>query len=363
MKSVERHNGLATFNWTTEYPTSTYLVTAAAAKYVELNDTYHAMNGDTMRLSYYVFPEDAEKAKIDYKNAPKFLEFMSRKFCEYPFLKEKFGYAEAEGDLTMENQTLCTIQNTMLRGDGKSDITIFHETAHHWFGDMITTADWHNTWLNEGFATYAEALYLESTDGIKGYRKHIDELMSLPVGSYAKAVVGRSDTAFWDSFGSSVYFKGALTLHMLRKMLGDSIFFTAMKRYVNNPKLKYANATTEDFIHECESASGQDLGWFFQQWVYASSDSIDRPILHYSWNAKPDGSRFNVGVTIKQENAPIMVYRLPLPVVIHSETSSRSFPVVDSLAEQTFNIIVDSKPDSILIDPEKTIFGIVKRDQ
>jgi len=362
LESVDRRDGHATYNWRTKYPISTYLVSIAAAHYVELHDVYHALNGKTMQMVYFVYPEDSAKALSTFKDAPEYLSFMSHTFCEYPFLDEKFGYAEVEGDLTMENQTICSIQNSLVSSGSDRELTIFHETAHHWFGDLITTVNWHHTWLNEGFATYMEALYAEHVGGIEAYRKRMNRLMNVPVGFYRRSVVGKSDTAFWDSFGASVYFKGAIVLHMLRSELGDSDFFSSLRRYANDPRFRYGNASTEDFEKTCESVSGKNLNTFFRQWVYTSGDSLDRPVLHYRWEADPSGRNAAVTLTIKQDNASGPIYRLRLPVTVHTSAGSTSFSVVDSLADQSFRLTANAVPDSISIDPDNTVFKIVTYD-
>ncbi|HUL45178.1 MAG TPA: M1 family metallopeptidase [Bacteroidota bacterium] len=362
LQSVDRHNGLATYNWNTKYPISTYLVSVAAAHYVELHDTYHALNGKPMQMVYYVYPEDSAKALSTFKDAPDYLSFMSHTFCEYPFVDEKFGYAEVEGDLTMENQTICSIQNTIISSGNDRDLTVFHETAHHWFGDLITTVNWHHTWLNEGFATYMEALYAEHTGGKEAYQKRINRMMNVPLGFYRRSVVGQSDTAFWDSFGASVYFKGAIVLHMLRQVLGDSDFFASLRSYVNDPRFRYGNAGTGDFEKVCESVSRKNLHGFFQQWVYTSVDSLDRPVLRYRWKTAPSTNGVGLTLTIKQENTPHPVYTLKLPIEVHEKSGTSGFSVVDSLPEQSFQLIVDSAPDSIAIDPENTVFKLAVKD-
>ncbi len=361
LAGVDRRDGFATYRWETRHPIATYLVSIAAANYTMFGDAYRTKDGREVKIEYYVFPEDVDKAREDFKNTAGFLKFLGEGFCEYPFPDEKFGYAEVEGNLTMENQTICSIQNTLLTGDRKNETTIFHETAHQWWGDLITPADWHHTWLSEGFATFAEALYLERTKGKEAYGRRIARMMSAAPGSYAKSVVGRSDTAFWDSFGPSVYFKGAIALHMLRGLLGDSVFFGAMRSYINNPRLRYGTARTEDFVRACQDAAGgRNLSWFFDQWVYASGDSADRPTLAYSWNAEKRPSGYNVDLTIRQENSRTMLYRLTIPVAAYAGGSTYPVTVSDSAAEQVFHFTLPANPDSVNLDPGNSILKTVR---
>ncbi|MBI3765207.1 MAG: hypothetical protein HY277_01720, partial [Ignavibacteriales bacterium] len=113
---TDRQDGVATYTWETRYPIATYLIAVSAAEYREFSTTYKGLHGEKMPIRYFVFPEDYEKAKIDFENTPTVLEFFAQTFCEYPFVKEKFGYVEVEGNLTMENQTLCSITDSLIKG-------------------------------------------------------------------------------------------------------------------------------------------------------------------------------------------------------------------------------------------------------
>ncbi len=224
-----------TFQWATRYPIASYLVSVAAAEYVEFDTTYVALDGTTtMPVQYYVYPEDLAKARIDFQHTTALLGYLAREFGEYPFLREKFGYAEVDGELTMENQTIVSVERELITGDLQHESTLLHEMAHHWWGDLITPASWHHTWISEGFATFVEGLFLEKQRGPAAYQEYIDGLMAQPPGTYRGSVSGRSDTVFWDSFGPQVYYKGAIVLHMLRRMLGDSVFFSAVRSYLSD---------------------------------------------------------------------------------------------------------------------------------
>lgn len=362
LKDVVRDDSTATFTWETNYPIATYLISIAAAPYHHFSEFYTSLGGNQMPILYYVFQEDSAKARIDLQNTRIILEYFARTFGEYPFLREKYGVAEVDGDLTMENQTICSFQKNMFTGDRQYELTLAHETAHHWFGNLVTPLRWHHTWLSEGFATYAEALYLEHRKGRGAYQQYISNMMNMPNGFYAGSIVGKSDTAFWDSFAPRVYYKGALVLHMLRGMMGDSLFFLCLRNYLTNPRLRYANAETNDFIRECESVYGQDLQWFFKQWIYAGEDSIDRPQLEYRWETSRRGSQYGVDITIEQKNATKIVYRLPFDITLVDSSGDHVFDIVDSLAVQKFSFEVSNKPDSIIINRDKRLFlGIQKQ--
>jgi len=139
-----------------------------------------------------------------------------------------------------------------------------HELAHMWFGDMITCKDWHHGWVNEGFATYSEALWAEYVGGFSAYQNNIATNEYFDGGTlYLQDV---SDP--FQIFIRIIYYKGAYVLHMLRGVLGDAVFFEILRQYSTDPQLMYSEATTEDFKAVCESVSNMDLTFFFDQWIY-----------------------------------------------------------------------------------------------
>lgn len=359
-----RRRETTTYQWETKYPTATYLVNITAGKYRQWSDNYVGIDGKRMKVYYYVFPEDLAKAKVDFENTTSIIGFFARRFGEYPFIDEKFGYIEVTGNLTMENQTICTIEDRLITGDRQYELTFVHEIAHHWWGNLITLANWQHTWLNEGFATYAEALYIEETRGRAAYHKHMNSLMSVRTGYYAGSVIGRSDTSFWDSFSHRVYNKGAIVLHMLRGVMGDEQFFTAMKSYIENPALRYANARTEDFIAECELAYGKSLKWFFDQWVYAYTETIDRPEYEFSWIDPPAGTTGSIELTIEQKTASRLLYTMPMTVHVNTGSEIHKFDIVDSLATQVFRLPVPGRAQWVELDRDNWIFKTVtKKDR
>jgi aminopeptidase N len=359
--STSRENGLATYAWNESYPISTYCVSVAAARYTLHTVKYTTIAGTEMPFVWYAYPSDSTRAAEDFKNTPEILRFYEETFGEYPFSREKFGFAEVDGDLTMENQTICSIQSSMINGTRQFESTFAHEMVHHWFGNLITTADWHNTWLNEGFATYCEALYTEHFQGKAAYKYLFGRFAATEPGSMAGPVIAKNDTAFWDSFGQKVYVKGAFVLHMLRMMIGDSAFFASLRTYLNDPRLRYANATTEDFIAACEKTTGGNLHWFFRQWLYAEADSIDRPELEYSWSSARRDAVTTVTLTLKQLQGKRLLYRLPMEVELRGGGNAQRFAITDSLEDQRFTFDVSLQPDTLLVDPDRAILKTIRK--
>lgn len=362
MLSRERRGGREVFTWETKNPIATYLVFLGAADYLVTRDTLRLPGGPDVDLAWYVFPEDSAKAAGDFMNTKAILGYFSTTFLPYPFAGEQFAVAEVDGSLTMENQTVVAIERGMVTGDRRNENTFVHETAHQWWGNYVTPVDWHHTWLSEGFATYAEALYIESRKGPASYAEYMHLLMDQPEGFYAGSVIGQDEDAFWDSFGPAVYYKGALTLHMLRRMMGDDAFFRAMRGYLADPRFAFGNVSTEDFRAACEAEYGADLGWFFRQWVYADRDSADRPAVAFDWLEEEAGRGRELAVCIRQEGDPSPAWRLPLTLRVHSGGSHADHAVIDSLPVQEFRIATAARTDSVRLDPGRDLFLRTRRE-
>ncbi len=234
---------------------------------------------------------------------------------------------------------------------------------HHWWAISCTKvfSFLRSPVTSESFATYAEALYIESRKGPALYREYIDHLMDQPPGVYAGSVLGKDESAFWDSFGPAVYYKGALTLHMLRRMMGDDAFFACLRAYAADPRFAYGNASTEDFRSVAETHHGADLGWFFDQWIYADRESADRPAVAYEWVEERDASGYAISLSIVQLPPAAAPWRLPFNVRILAGGESREYAVVDSLARQEFVFRAPAPADSVLLDPDRDLFMSVQR--
>jgi hypothetical protein len=218
-----------------------------------------------------------------------------------------------------------------------------------WFGDMITCSDWHHGWLNEGFATYCEALWTEHLWGNDAYQEHMTYNTYYEEGSLYLDDI--SDP--FNIFIGIIYRKGAYVLHMLRGVLGDDHFFESLYQYAQNPNYRYDHATTEDFQMICETVSGRDLDFFFQQWIYDEY----YPVYEYAYAQNPANDE--VTVLIKQTQAERgwrPVYEMP--VQLHFKTFSGIDTLItvwnDSL-HQEFSIYFSEHVISMEFDPQSWI--------
>jgi len=334
-----------TFQWRHRYPIVTYYVMAAISNYVSFEDDFNGTGGESFPLIYYVFQESLTSAQNGVAQLPEVIQFFSDVFGEYPFSSEKYGMTELGFYGAIENQT-NTIQNSLSMSWFYVSI---HELGHMWFGDMITCADWHHSWLNEGFANYSEALWDEHQNGFEGYKNNIATNEYWDGGTLY--LQNAADT--FNTFAPIVYSKGAYVVHMLRGVSGDEVFFYALKNYSQNPELMYGNASTEDLKEVFETATQMNLEFFFDQWVYDER----WPFYYYDYVQQLDN---NLIVMIHQAQEELYGYRpvfeMPVQIRINfTDNSDTLVTVWNNEQTQQFNFALDKEVSSIDIDPDKWI--------
>lgn len=341
-----------TFKWQHRYPIVPYYVMAAISNYRTIHQTYSGVTS-SFPLSYYVFDASYNAALAGVAQMPAAFDRYIQLFGDYPFKKEKYGMTELGYYGAIENQT-----NTITNNMGTSwYYTSVHELAHQWFGGMITCTDWHHGWLNEGFASYSEALISEHLNGFASYKSYMTTFEWYSGGS----VYLPQDTDAFNIFQGIIYKKGAYVLHMLRGVLGDSVFFNCMKTYATSAAFKYRHATTEDFKQVCESVSGQNLQYFFDQWIY------DKYYPRYKYNFYSRSSGASTALTICQQQGPVNnwrpVFKMPLQIRFQFATAADTLITVmnDKLCQNYFFNFIDSVV-SVSIDPDKWVLKGVVRD-
>lgn len=344
--------------WETAYPITPYLVSFAASNYAHWSDSYDLA---PLPLPFYAYPEDSAKAAFDWATTGDAVRALESYFGPYPFRNpsigiEKLGIVEYPWRSgAMENQTIVFMGDGLVTGDRRNDTVLAHEIAHQWFGDAVTPTSPDHIWLNEGFASYGEALYAEFTDGTPGYRARMMRFRHPVTIEYRGALVRPEDT-----FNSTVYRKGAWLLHMLRGVLGPNEFFHALQTYYQ--RYEYGNASTDEFVRAVEETAGRDLRWFFIPWLYGEG----RPRLAWDWSADEPSGEHQVRLMITQTQDPISYphgapgdeemesYHFPLQV--------RLFGAGDSLDREVYvgrrsvALLLEDlpfRPDSIALDPDE----------
>lgn len=334
-------NNRMRFHWRESYPLVSYLVSLTATNFAYFEETYTGLDGTEMPLTFYAYPEDLERAQAEWSITAEAITLFANLFGEYPFIAEKYGMAEYPWSGAMEHQTISSMGDYFFDYEESNDWVIVHELAHQWWGDWVTCGDWRDIWLNEGFATYCEALWAEAHGGA-------DSL---------QAVMASKQSDLWRGsvydpnfvLNGAVYRKGAWVLHMLRHVMGDDDFFGALATY--GARHAYGTAVTEDLIAVCEEYYEAPLDWFFQQWIYGEGQPRYR--LRWEPETPPYGVDVFVRVNIIQEATGPHLFKMPIDLQFHLTDGSEYTAVVwDSLAEQDFLIQLPAGIDSLAIDPD-----------
>ncbi len=218
---------------------------------------------------------------------------------------------------------------------------ISHELGHQWFGDMITCADFHHIWLNEGFATWTEAYWREINEGTAAYR---EEMAGAAYYGDGTIYVENPDN-FWEIFdGNLSYRKASWVPHMLRGMMGDATFFAALLEYRN--VYGFDSANTEQFRDVFADISGRDLDQFFQQWIYGSG----HPHFLVNWTSSTIEGGTLVRVRIEQtQNEP--VFEMSLQLNIEQMFGNQLMVLENNQRVQHYSFLVNGQVDGVELDP------------
>ncbi len=342
---VQNGDGTATWHWKEHYPITTYLISVAITNYAAFSNWFHYTPGDSMQVLNYVLPESLSTAMRSLPVAVEGLKVFSGLYGLYPFIREKYGHAQF-GGLGMEHQTMTSLPTF-------DEETIIHELAHQWFGDMITCRSWPHVWLNEGFATYSQALFHENTDGPASYALFMTNQMArarLAVGS-VYALDTTDVRALFN--GPRVYSKGAVVLHMLRHILGDTLFFRSIRAYAGDTTLRYGVATTEDFQRDCEQVSHLDLGYFFQEWIYGEN----YPHYSYAWTTSDSAGSTVLKISLAQNTGTLnpVFFTMPVDFRVSGASWDSTFTLLNNAARQDYTVYLPRHITSLQLDPGEWI--------
>ena len=354
-------DGTRTDSWRQDQAHSTYLTMLAVGDFTITKDTWRGKE-----VNYYTEPAYASTAKLVFGKTPEMLEFFSNKLgVEYPW--DKYAQIVVRDFVSgaMENTTATVFFEGLNKSeaqylDENHENIIAHELFHHWFGDLVTAESWSNLPLNESFATYGEYLWEEYKYG----RDQADFVGQQALSIYLadnqqlEDDVIRFDYADREQmFDKISYEKGSRILHMLRKIVGDEVFFESLKLYLS--RHSYKTAEIHDLRLAFEEISGLDLNWFFNQWFLASG----HPIL--SIRTDYDVIKQEITVSFKQQQNLLKspLYRLPMMVDLYIGNTVLRKEIILDKQFQTFVFPAITPPDLVNVDAEKYLLAEKMEDK
>lgn len=348
----EEADGRRTFHWAVGVPHVAYLTSLVVGEFDEF-----ALDSDDVRLTVYAPKGMADRAAIDRsfaKTRDMLAFFQERTGVPFPWEKYAQILVEEFKWAGMENVSATTLTATMLMDEtaaleSRSDWLVAHELAHQWWGNLITCRDWSHIWLNEGFATYFEAVFAQHDLGEAEFLWKMNEALESATredsDQYRRPIVCSTYADPEDLFDNTTYQKGAWVLHMLRGMLGEEAFWKGIRHYA--AKHREGLVGTEDLAAAFAEATGQDLGWFWDQWVYKAG--FPDFSVTWSWDDANQAVRLRVRQT-QMPNDSTPVFRCPLEVALCSDQEWKTLKLECRDQDTTYVIPCATRPATVLFD-------------
>ena len=344
-----------TWKWDVTVPIPTYNMVFGAGKmdvellgYAACDQSPASQREDNcIEVSLWVYPEDKIKAKDSFRRAVNMVDYFTKTIGPFPF--EKLANVQSSTRFGgMENASAIFYSEKSIGKGRNIEGTVSHEIAHQWFGDSVTEVDWNHLWLSEGFATYFGNLFFEDEDGEKIFQDKMENNRKRIVNSKNtnRPIIDPENKDLFKLLNSNNYPKGGWVLHMLRGYMGDELFFNGIRKYYE--LYKYKTAMTKDFQSVMENIKGENLDWFFKQWLY----NPGFPIISYKekWNYS-EGSDGSLSVKISQiQKNEWPIFIIPTEICWGKE-NCKSIRIDKRIQSYEFNF--ESKPQKVgTLDPK-----------
>ena len=339
---TDNADGTFTYHWTLDQEMSTYLAAISVADYTVLHDSTDS------RIYYYVYSWDVDDALASFVNVDLMMAQYEAVYTAYPW-DCKFSYVQTpKGD--MEHLSQVYHLATTINGNTNYDWLLAHEMSHQWWGDCVTERFWTDVWLSESFATYSEAIWMESYGQDEYMDYVINHIMKpyLNSGELFPIVGAETPSELWSS---TTYEKGASVLHMLRQLLGDTAFFAAYDTYYDHHS--YRTATTVDIIDHMEVEYGGQLDWFFDQWVYGEG----YPIYDIETDWVQQGSDWRLTINLDQIQTVSNFFTMPVEFFVEGTGQDTLITFLNDTQNQEEIFILPFEPSSVVFDPDTKILS------
>jgi aminopeptidase N len=347
VEETDTGDGRRLTHWRQSVPIATWLNVLGVARFAV--DHRPAWRG--IPIETWVYRQDRDNGFAVFADPTlAVLDFLADRVGPYPY--ERLGHVQANGVKGGMEAATSIFYGDDSVGDPRSTRwrnVVIHEIAHQWFGNSVTESDWDHVWLSEGFATYFTQLFIEHAYGrdeaMAGLRTSRDVIREFDQKSPDYRIIhdNLADMSQVLS-GPGTYQKGAWTLHMLRGVIGDTAFWTGVRDYYR--RYRDGNATTADFRHAMEQASGQQLGWFFDQWLTRGGF----PKLRARWSYDTAAKQLRLDVEQLQPGPP---FRLPIELSLEfeSEPRTRNERIEVWQQRETLTLPLDRRPKVVTLDP------------
>ncbi len=345
LESTDLGDGRRRTHWKQSVPIASWLNAIG----VEQFDVHHAGDVKGVELQTWVAHQDADAGRIYFEGpARRAFEFYVEHIGPYSY--QKLANVAAAGiNGGTEHASAIFYGERAVKAAPATNL-VAHEVAHQWFGDAVTESDWDDVWLSEGFATYFTLLFTEHDAGrdafVDGLKASAARAIATEKSLPGISVIHNNLADMSKVLNQLVYQKGGWVLHMLRGVIGTETFWSGIREYYR--EYRDANASTADFRRVMESASGQDLSWFFSEWLTRPTS----PSFDGGW--RYDAARKQIDVDLTQTQ-PGDAYRMPFEIGITTGEGTQSATRIERLEmtmkRSVFTIAADKAPTSVTFDP------------
>lgn len=350
------------WHWKLEEEIPAYLACVAVSNYVFVNKTLNGQNGP-INAMITCLPADTNKVNGSFAHLQESFSMLEQHFGTYSWPRVGYSLVPFNGG-AMEHATNISIGTPFINGFLTYETMIAHELSHHWFGDLVTCSTAGDMWLNEGLASYCEALHLENVYGASSYlneirSNHYDVLNKAHIEDDGYKAVANIDSLH--TYGPTVYNKGKDVTHTLRSYMGDTLFFNTIRNFVNAHKFQSINSIL--FRDYLTAQSGIDLTDYFNNWIFAPG------FTHFSIDSShviPAGSDFNVSVFMRQRKHHATDYynHVPLEVAFYNDLMIPSIYKLEFNGRcMQFNVTLPFNPTMIVVDPNSKISDAITEEQ